>query len=469
MLIDLINGYEGRSKSTDTARRVNLYAEINTQGSKNRASLVATPGTKAFSTNTKKNRGLDEMNEVMYAVKGDTFYEVSNVGVETSRGTLATSSGRVSITNNGTQMLIVDGTEGYVYTPSTTTFTQINRGTVGSEGFPLKPQHVDFIDGFFICNFGGTGKFAKSGAYDGIAWDALEFATSEGDPDNLVTLITDHREVWLLNAKTSEVWYNSGAADFPFERINGAFMEYGCIAQWSVAKSNNTIFWLGQSYEGGKTIWKAQGYQPVRVSNHAVEYAIDSYSRTDDAYGFSYTEEGHSFYILSFPTEGKTWVYDSSVPDPSLAWHERSSEKGMWLAHSHVWVYGDHYVSDYRNGNIYNLSHTAFDESGEEIIRDVYTNHLYSEGDILRGMSVELDCERGVGLVTGQGSDPQAMLRISKDGGNTWGPERWRSMGKIGKYKPRVKWNRLGRARDAVFHLRISDPVKTIINALVLK
>ena len=73
-----------------------------------------------------------------------------------------------------------------------------------------------------------------------------------------------------------------------------------------------------------------------------------------------------------------------------------------------------------------------------------------------------LDFATGVGLTTGQGSDPQVMLRWSDDGGDTWSNEHWRSLGKTGAKKTRVHWNRLGQFGDKgrIFELTKSDPVE---------
>jgi len=463
MKLDLLNGYKGRSRAVDTLRYVNLYPEYNSQGSKSIMTLVATPGLTLFNTVSGVTRGVHEMGNLMYVVSDGTLWEVNAAGVSTSRGTLDTTSGRVSMDDNGTQLMIVDGTSGYIYTPSTTTFTKITDADFPTADF------VDFIDGYFVVNVSGTGQFQISDAYDGLAWDALNFATAEGDPDNLLRPFVDHQELWLFSDRTTEVWYNSGAADFPFTRMQGAFIELGCAAPWSVAKSDNSVFWLAKSDRGEVIVARAQGYQPQRISNHAVEYAIDSYSVVSDAFGFAYTEEGHAFYVLTFPTEGKTWVYDSATEK----WHERMSivdgSETRWVPDSYVFFNNEHHVSDYRNGNIYQISHSEYTENGDMIARDLFSNHLDNDEERVFINLIEMVCERGVGTATGQGSDPQAMLRTSHDGGYTYGNERWRSMGQIGEKRARVKWNRCGMARDFAFHIRITDPVKVIVNGLTVK
>jgi len=462
MQIDLLNGYEGRSKSIDTRRFINLYPELNSQSSKGVASLVATPGLNLFASVAGAIRGAEQMGSLSYFVSAGTLYELNSAGSTTSRGTLNTTSGRVSMSNNGTQLMIVDGTNGYIYTPSTTTFAQI-----GDADFPNGCQFVDFLDGFFIVENADTNQFNISAAYDGTSWDALDFASAEGNPDSILRCFVDHKELWLFGEYSTEVWYNSGGADFPF--AYRTYMEHGCAAPNSVSKADNSVFWLAESERGEKMVVKATGYQPQRISNHSVEFAIDSYSVISDAWGFSYSEEGHSFYVLTFPTAGKTWVYDSSTN----LWHERSSKVNQadtrWVPNAYFYAWGKHLVGDYQSGSIYSLSHAAYTDNGVTIQRDFYTNHISNDEERIFIDSIEAVMSRGIGTDTGQGVNPQIMMRHSNDGGYTYGNEKWRDVGKIGKYKTRAKWNRLGMARDHVFHFRMTDPVEWIINGLSAK
>jgi len=453
--IDLLEGYLGRSRASDTHRLINLYVEKKTVGSKSKAILVGSPGLELFTTMTTVVRGAEKMNGIYYVVSGSSLYEVDSLGVATSRGTLSTSNGKVSITNNGTQMLIVDGTSGYIYTG--TTLTKIT-----AAGFPNGATFAEFLDGFFIVNSPLTGQFNWSGAYDGLLWDGLDFATAEGSPDGLVRHFVDHEELWLFGSDTTEIWTNTGGADIPFERLQGAFIEIGCVAKNSVTRLDNTVVWLGQSGEsGGASIFMAQGYNPKIISDENVDFAIDNYPTISDAVALSYNEEGHSFYAISFPSANATWVYDAV----NEKWHERISSGGRWKPEMHTWIYGSHMVPDYATGKIYKIKHDVFKEDGAEIIRDLYTNHISNDEEYLFGRSIELVAERG-----GVSSiDPMAMLRISRDGGNNYGLERMTSLGKTGEFLMRAKWRRLGRSRDAVFHIRISSAINVVITKLVLR
>jgi hypothetical protein len=191
---------------------------------------------------------------------------------------------------------------------------------ITDEDFPSGADSVAFMDSYYIVNDSGTDQFFISSLDDGTTWDGLDFASAEGNPDDIVTILVDHRELWLFGSKTTEVWYDSGDPDFPFERLQGAFIECGCIAVGSVAKASNAVLWLGNDLNGSGIVWIAQGYNPQRVSTHAIEEEIQKYARMDDAQAYVYQDGGHTFYVLSFPTGNKTWVLDIATG----LWHERS-------------------------------------------------------------------------------------------------------------------------------------------------
>jgi hypothetical protein len=284
-----------------------------------------------------------------------------------------------------------------------------------------------------------------------------------------VSSIVDHGQAWLFGTNSVEVWYNSGATDFPLQRIDGAFNEIGCAATFSVAKMDNSLFWLGSDRRGKGIVYRANGYSGTRVSTHAVEWQIQQYADISDAVAYTYQQDGHSFYVLSFPTANATWVYDVATQ----AWHERAGFiNGAFTRHrSNCQTYFNNVnaVGDYQNGNIY-----AFD-------MDKYSDHdriqkwLRSWRALPTGQNnlkrttqhtLQLDCETGVGLENGQGSDPQIMMRWSDDGGHTWSNEHLSSMGKIGEYFKRVFWRRLGmtlKLRDRVYEISGTDPVKVSI------
>lgn len=455
--------YQSSSLRLDAQRCVNLFPELGGPTSKTPMALRGTPGLSLFVDLAVSGAGrvlYQSSIGRLFAVVGSELLEISSAGVVTSRGTLGTSFGKVVMADNGTQLMLVDGTAGYILTLASNAFA-----TIADADFPDATPVVTFQDGYFIVLEPNTGNFFISDLRDGSSWDPLDFGNAEGVPDVLVSLISNGRDLWLLGAGSSETWYNSGNPDFPFERIQGSFSEVGCAAAHSVAKMRGSVFFLGGSKEGYGIVFMTQGLQVTRISTHAIEQAIATYSAVDDAVGFCYQQEGHWFYQLTFPTGAKTWVFDLSTG----LWHERAYRNpstGELLEHralDHAFAFGKNLVIDRSNANVYEYSLSTYTDNGDTISRIRSCPHIHDRMLRLVFWYLELDMETGVGLSSGQGEDPQAMLRISNDGAMSWGNELWRSFGRIGEYTRRVKWARLGRSRDRVFEVTITDPVKVVI------
>lgn len=455
--------YTARSKTFDAQRCVNLYPEMSQSGpgpSKSVAALIGTPGLALWASLAGGGvRGLLRFNATTaIAVCGTNVYRLATTGAATLLGVISAGDGPVSMASNGAVVMLVTGQFGYFVDPAAGTVTPITDTDF------LGADRVDYLDGYFVFNRPGTGRFQITQLL-GTDIDGLDFATAEGSPDNLVSLIVDHRELWVFGESTTEVWFNSGNADFPLERIQGAFIEQGCAAKHSVAKMDNTVYWLTADDRGQGMVQRAQGYQPQRVSTHALEYAIAGYSRIDDAVASTYQQEGHSFYVLTFPTASKTWVYDASTN----LWHERAwrnpadATLNRHRAQCHMAFAGENIVGDWEAGNLYRLDLDAYTDNGAFIPRVRSCHHLAADYKWQFFHALQIDMEPGVGLPVGQGSDPQAMLRWSDDGGFTWSHELWASIGKIGERRTRVRWRRLGKSRDRVFEVTITDPVKVVI------
>lgn len=453
--------YSARVKNLDAQRCINLYPELAGPNSKTVAALIGTPGLALWaSLPSGRVRGLIRFTaEIAVAVVGTGVYKVLTDGTYSQIGTVLYFATPVSMASNGTVVMLVDGTNGYAVDPVAGSTTQIINGAFTGADV------VYFVDGYFVFNKPGTGQFQITNLYSTVI-DPLDFATAEGSPDLLVTLIVDHREVWLLGENSTEVYFNSGNANFPFERIQGAFIEQGCAAKFSAAKMDNSMFWLSADDRGQGMVMRVVGYHPQRVSDHALEYAIGQMSRIDDAVAYTYQQEGHSFYVLNFPTGNQTWVFDASTN----MWHQRawrnpvSAVLGRHRGDCQMAFAGANIVGDWENGNLYRMDLDTFTDNGALIPRIRACPHL-SDPDYRYQIfdSLQIDMQTGVGLSSGQGSDPQAMLRWSTDGGHTWSSELWAPIGKLGERRTRVKWRRLGRSRDRVFEVTITDPVRVAI------
>jgi hypothetical protein len=458
--------YTSRSLAMDGQQSLNLYPEINESGGgKNKIALIGTPGLSTFGAVTSGPvRGMfysDEAGGRLLVAGNNALYDVDSLGSETALGSIASATNNpISVAFNGTEYLIIADNTGYIL--NGTTLTAIS----DADFTALTPVMARFLDSYFIIFDKDTQVIYISGSYAGTDWNPLEFASAESSPDDLVSIFDNNETLWMFGAEKTEVFTNTGNLDFPFERIQGATIEEGNAAERSVAKFGGGLAWLAGTHRGDGKVVLARGMQPQRISNHAIEFAINSYSDISDATAYAYSEEGHEFYVLNFPTGEATWVYDLITN----MWHERSywnSTIGRHqdvLGQSHVFGYGKHLVGDRRNGNIYTQSLDTFADSGDAIIRRRRSPHISNEDQWLFHHHLHVDMESGVGLDgAGQGSDPKAMMRFSDDGGHNWSSEKQGSLGKIGVYGNRLKWNRLGRSRDRVYEVSISDPVKVVL------
>jgi len=456
--------YVTRSINAANARMVNLFPEIVPEGGKEPAFLNRAPGLKLkVAVGIGPIRGLWSYGNNMYVVSGNKLYKVTSDYVVTNLGTVSGNSGPVSMADNGTQLFIACNGPSYIYNSQTNVFQQISDGD-----FPGAAT-VCYIDGYFVFNEPNSQKIWVTSLLNGTDIDPLDFASAEGSPDGVVGVIADHRELWVFGTNSVEVWSNAGNPDFPFSRIQGAFNELGCVAAYSIAKMDNGLFWLGQDARGQGIVYRANGYMGQRISTHAIEWQIQQYGNLSDAIGYTYQQDGHSFYVLIFPTANTTWVYDVSTQ----AWHERAGFiNGEFTRHRsncQVFFNNEVLVGDYQNANIYafDLNNFSDNNNAQKWLRS-WRALPTGQNNLKRTAqhSLQLDLETGVGLNLGQGSDPQVMLRWSDDGGHTWSNEHWVSIGKIGEFDRRAIWRRLGmtmKLRDRVYELSGTDPVKIAI------
>lgn len=345
----------------------------------------------------------------------------------------------------------------------TITLTLPQFGQITDTGF-LGASHIAFIEGWLIFNQPGTRTFYTTGPIPyTLTFPGSFFALKDSSTDNLVALYENNRELWLMGERTTEVWFNAGGANFPFSRIPGVGPQIGCSAKYSVCRVDSDLIWFSRNEQGENTVSMTNQYSWEGVSNHAIEHAFSSYPTTNDAFAYVYQEEGHSFYMITFPTADVTWCYDLSTK----LWHQRLSftaATGQYHRHQsncYANLQDLRLVGDYQTGQIHLMSRAYYTDAGNTIRRQRRTPHIWSREDRRRVFqsSLQIEFTPGVGLQTGQGSNPQAMLRWSNDGGFTWSNEHWATIGAAGATLNRAKWNRLGRARDRIYEVNFSDPV----------
>jgi len=445
--------YKGRSANINAQECINLIHNVDRSGGKAILSLMNRPCLSLFATiGAQPIRGQIQVNGIVYTVSGNKLYSVLNNGTVTELGTITTSILSVGMAWNGTEIIIVDGTDGYLYNPTTATFS-----TIAAAGFG-DGNDVTFMDSYFIVNNPDSGVAQSSGIRDGSSWSALDKATAEGDPDNLIAPVAIYDDLWLMGESTSEIWYNAANPyGFPFARR--ARLNMGIAARWGKTIADNTLYWLAQNKEGVFGIVRATGGVPEKISTLAIDFAINSYQFISDCVAWSFTLEGHTFVGFTFFGGNATWVYDTSTG----LWSEWKSGTNKFSCAYPVLLNYQHIMGDLTTGKLYTINFGQYSDAGATVTKTRATQHISQNGQRISFNSVWIEFEAGVGLVTGQGSDPQAMLQWSDDGGHTWSNEYWRSIGKIGEYKYRAKWNRLGHSRDRVFRVTVSDSVKCVI------
>jgi len=462
-----LNGqsYEGMSIDANFQRTVNWYPESDPTG-KDSIPLYPTPGLINFTTaGSGPVRACIVLSDLVYVISSDGFYSVTTAGSVTNIGTITTTSGRVEMAHNGDEIIIVDGTQGAHYKLSTTTFTA-DLNSVDAD-FPKVATTISFLDTYFIVNDPANtngasvpGAFFISGIYDGLTWAALDYDVAERSWDQIEAIRTANGQLWLIGEDSSEVWWHSGNADFPFERIPSAVIEYGTSAGHTVSEADNTLVFLSSSDRGAGQILQTQGHgTPRKISHDGLDDKLHNYT-LGDSFSFVFQWKGHTFCVFTFPTSNKTWVYDLSTG----LWFQWSTDgdDSRHISNSYIYFNNKHYVGSRVDGTIYELSDVTYDDDGTAITRLRQSPHLHFQGKVGWIRAIEAILEQGV--ANGAVADPQMMLQWSKDRGHTWNSEQWRSvLGSTGEYSKASTWRRIGRTEDIIFRFKMTDAVKGVL------
>lgn len=543
------DAYQARSIYQDAQICLNFYPEIDKQRGPDGRGVVAlypTPGKLLQITfpDAAEVRALYVCSgsTVMIAVCGSSVYNVTTGLAYTKVGTLSTSSGPVSVADNGAWAMLCDGNSRYVYnwttgyfssmttvsfyawaTASSTTLnvTSVVSGVVGNyqtvtgpaglgsssgttnsiasggflsgagtltlgvatsaavgtstspvlitatDGGFTSGGYVAEVDTFFIYTNPGTNQWGSSSSNSPVSPNVPPaLSQKDGAADNLVSMIVNNREVFLLGERTTEVWVDQGSFPFPFARLPGTSSQHGVIAPYSVSRIGESFAWLGRDSRGQGYVYRMNGYIPERISTYAIENAIAGYGIISDARAWTYQQGGHEFYVLTFPSADATWVFDVTTE----MWHQRAWRDSLNVLHRDrgncAAIYANQVlVGDWQNGNLYALSLSTYTDNGSPIYRMRQCPHLTKDLKRVFHHELQIQFQPGVGLSTGT-TNPQAMLQYSNDGGSTWSSERWTGVGAIGQYTNRAVWRRLGASRDRIYRVVCTDPVNfTIISA----
>ena len=524
--------YNGRSKEVNSSRSINFFVEPSQDGaSKSQMALIGTAGTKLWKRmGNSPIRAMYRFGGYLFVVSGTEVYRLDLSLNSVKVGDINTNNGPVIFTDNGisaqgvggNQMVIIDGTYGYLYNLMDNSLV-----VHPSPNFPTPAKAAAYMDGYCIVSGGNMG-ITTSELYDASTFNGLAIAAAIATPDNIMTIVNLHQQLFIVKEYSTEVWYNTGMATqdgSPFARVSGAVMDYGTVAPYSVARGNNSTFFLAQQRIGDGSgafigVVELNGYTPEVVSPLAITYRMSKLTNREDAFAFCYVDEGHAFYQLTFPTDNVTFVYDATAK----MWHERStlsspsevtfnefgtpSPKALLpntsnrhLANCYAFFGDKHLVGDYRTGNIYEMSSDYYDDNGEVIVSsrtapgifdtdnqaNIFTSKLVVNAQSSVGTG-EWDLNpQGIGeladgsifadgltyagavLEISTQGNPMARLSWSNDGGNTWSNEYPSAMGQQGQYGTRLVWRRLGMSRDRVYKIVMSSATKRVITSAVVE
>lgn len=377
-------------------------------------------------------------------------------------------------TNSGTytETIVAASTQDVIF--SGANFTgKIDNVTLVDEAFglPTSVGSLTYSDSFFIVNKTDTGRFYKSAPNQGRVWDALDFANAESSPDSLLRPIAAVGQVFMMGKFTGEIWTNTGASSFPFQKVAGGKMNMGILAPATALELDNTMFWVGRNKDGYGGVFRANGFIPQKISDESIDKKIKSCPNPENLRSYSYEgKDGHLFYVITGGGLATTLVYDLNTK----FWHERAymNSQGVFEQHRaqcHMSLFNLALVGDRENGNIYIMDSDTYMDNGEPLIAERIYTHLSDESKRIRYNSLVIGAEPGVGLQSGQGSDPAIELQLSTDGAKTWSDTFREPLGRVGEYKNKAQFRRLGVAEMMTFKIRISDPVKRYITGSYLQ
>lgn len=559
MKIALTTGaYQARSVIANAQRCINLYAEKNPEDAPVPFTYYPRPGLTVLGTPPVQgaNRGTYRSTAgVLYQVVGSNVYLVSSTWAYTLLGTIGTTTGMVSFSDNSLAVVLVDGsTTGYAINMATNAF-----GTITDPNF-LGANKVDYIDTFFVFNkpntfswyaglstvsygmlaspvgavltgsitgpgtgytgggysvnfIGGTGTGATGfitvssagsviavtivnagtgyvigdvltatfgitpgsgftytvGTIGGASFSALDIASKVGSADPIVSLIVNHQEIWLLGSLTSEIWYNAGASPFPFQQMPQGFIEHGLEAIFSLTKQDTACYWLSRDREGRGIVMKGAAYIAKRISTHAIEQLWSSYSTLTDAVSYMYQQQGHTYYVVNFPTANATWAFDEATEQwAQWAWTDNNGNLNRHRVNSAANVYSTNVGADWQTGVLYKFDVDKYTDNEQPISRIRSFPHMID--DMNRVFYNTFIADMDVGEITDpNAADPKVYLRWSDDRGVSYGNAIDNTLGKTGQYGVNMQYQRLGLARDRVFELSWSIPAKTALNGAYIR
>ena len=433
--------YQHRSRSLSNQVTMNLIPEFVISG-KTETSLSAWPGSKAFSSGAGADRGMHVFKNELYKVSSSTLEKIGAGGVRTTVGTIAGTSPCV-FADDGNEMRIASGGLDYISNGSTVAAITDPDLVEGNSVAYLNQQ---------IINDSTGGQFQVSDVGNPDSVDALNVATAESAPDDTIRVYAFNERLYLFGERTIETWYNSGVGNPPFDRVQGGTMNIGLAAVYSVAATADAVYFLGSD----RSVYRFTSHQPQTITTPAIANAFENFTTVSDARGYVVNIEGQSFYVLNFPTEGKTFAFN----EDGNAWFQLSTgaNQSNYIGTSYAECYGKRFIAS--GGDVLQLDLDTYTDDSQTVIRERVTAPIVSPtGERFVMSRFQVIMETGVGLATGQGSNPKMMFQASYDGGKSWTNEDWVEIGRAGEGRVKVEWFNMASCYEAVIRIRVSDPV----------
>lgn len=491
---------KGKSSTITAQRRVNCYYENRPDGDKSKIVILGTPGTIVYANfGAGPSRGIIGTTVTGSTLTGLFSVSGSQVWGSTSApnvtpgnatyqftvpGTLSSTTGLVSMAYQPNQIVITDGQNGYLLTIVSTGMSVAQISPWQATG----AKTVTFVSGFFVAEQPGTQKFWVSNFGDGSTWGSLAFASASAYSDNILAVDNLLGNLIIFSQYHTEFWQDIGTVPQPFAPLLAAVNEYGLAAIWSRAHVDQSLIFLAQTKTGAVQAVEISGYNANPISDADMDTIWNDFTTVSDATALSYEIGQHKFYQLTFPTMNRSFLYDCAT----RVWSEvQTGVSEIPVRHtanlSTVWQ-GQTFLADYATSAIYTQSDKQYTDIeppalpgvytyGTPIVREVISRHVLSNFNRIRISFIYFDMEVGQYLAPGvgsnvgntQGGPAMVVFQYSWDNGRHWSKERWISLGMQGEYKQRVVIRRMRSARDFVFKLRMTDPVKWVITEAAIK
>lgn len=457
-----LSSYRLPVPSASSARLVNCFAEQAPKDTtKSPVILRRGCGISAWgglTDDTISVRAMHVMDDELFAVIGTSLYSVDSDGDTTDIGDIPGTE-RVYMADNGSDLVIVRPSNGDGYQSDGSSTSQIVDSVYVGFGGAIR---TDFIDGYFVFLPPDSNQVFNSGL-NAVTFDALDVFTAEGESGNIRGLIVDHREIILPKDDSTELWYDAANdTGSPFSRSPDGLLTLGTAAGASIGSQDNSPFWLASD----RTFRRLASATPTKVSQYGIDAQVQRLSRIDDCFTMSYAQDGHLFIAFTFPSSGRTFVYDCATEE----WHERESYGlGRWRANCIIQAYGRQLVGDSVTGRIGILDPDTFYEWDDPQVCEGTFQSIYAERNRVSLRRLEIALNTGNAPLTGQGSNPLMTLKISRDGGNTFRSMPTKSLGRTGDYTARAVWWNLGMGREIVPRFQISDPVPVFSTDCVIE